>query len=504
MSLSIINTRACLGVGAPEITVETHLSAGLPGFAIVGLPEASVREARDRVRSALLNSGFTFPSQKITVNLAPADLPKQGGRYDLAVALGILAASEQIPASKLSRYEFLGELALSGEIRPVHGALAATLAAKSANRELILPVENGSESACLQDTSVRTATHLLEVTGFLNGCTELNQPLLEEDSPPELLSDLRDVIGQQHAKRALEIAAAGAHHLLLLGPPGTGKSMLAQRLTGLLPELSEEQARERAVIHSAAGHPVTSYHWYQRPFRAPHHSASPIALAGGGTIPRPGEISLAHHGVLFLDELPEFERRALEILRQPLESGDITISRSAGQLTFPARFQLIAAMNPCPGGYYRGERRRDSPEQILRYLRKLSGPLLDRFDLSVEVAALERGELTHPRAEGESSAEVRERILAAQQRMVSRAGKLNAHLSAAELKQYCTLSEQESLFLENAIHKLGLSVRAWHRILKVSRTIADLSDEPQIAHEHLAEALGYRAMERLLQELSRY
>lgn len=493
MSLAIVHSRAQSGVEAPPVTVEAHLANGLPSLALVGLPETAVKESKDRVRSAILTSGFDFPARRITLNLAPADLPKDGGRFDLAIALGILAASGQLPAERLDGLECLGELALSGALRPVQGVLPAALAARAAGRALLVPRANAEEASLASGLTVYAADHLLEVAAHFSGTTPLTpyaaQGLLRQVLP---YPDLADVQGQLAAKRGLLVAAAGAHNLLFSGPPGTGKTLLASRLPGLLPPLDEQEALEVAAIQSVASHGPLA-HWPQRPFRQPHHSASGPALVGGGSRPQPGEITLAHQGVLFLDELPEFDRKVLEVLREPLESGQIVIARARDKVRFPARFQLVAAMNPCPCGYLGdpGGRCRCTPEQIQRYRGKLSGPLLDRIDLHLTVAR-ETTSLNAPAPHGQSSAEVAAQVAAARQLQLRRQGCANAFLDLAGLRQHCRLDGVDQQWLEHACERLGLSLRAAHRLLKVARTLADLNATAEISRQHLAEALQYR------------
>jgi magnesium chelatase family protein len=493
MALAVLRSRALAGMAAPEVIVEVHLAAGLPSFTLVGLPEIEVKEARDRVRAAIQNCRFEFPARRITVNLAPADLPKESGRFDLAIALGILIASGQIRADHLDALEFAGELSLSGELRPVRGALAMCAQAAGSQRAFMLPAENAAEAALVRSATILPAKTLLDVCAHLGGTA----PILPFDgngapSPPTFVPypDLAEVKGQAPAKRALELAAAGGHSLLMSGPPGTGKSMLAQRLPGILPPMTEAEALESAAVLSVAGR-FDAECFGQRPFVATHHSASAPALVGGGGVPRPGEISLAHNGVLFLDELPEFDRRVLEALREPLETGHIRVARAARRAEFPARFQLVAAMNPCPCGYLGEARCRCTPDQIAKYRAKLSGPFLDRIDLMIEVPAVPESDLSARRS-GESSAAVRGRVVRAREAQIARQGKANALLTPEEIDQHCLPDCAGAQLLKQAMSRLDLSARAYHRILKVARTAADLAGTANIGGPHIAEAIHYR------------
>jgi len=492
MSLAVLYSRALTGMDAPQVVVEVHLANGLPSFTIVALPEAEVKESKDRVRAALQTAQFEFPARRITVNLAPADLPKESGRYDLPIALGILAASGQIPAAALSQYEFAGELALTGELRPVRGALAMTYKSYQSGRAFILPIESAVEAALVNDAVIYPAKNLLEVCAHLSGRTLLVQLDAQRQAHPIIYPDFSEVKGQSGPKRALEIAAAGGHSVIMSGPPGTGKSMLASRFVGILPSMAEDEALESAALQSLNGQ-YKLEHWKRRPFRSPHHTASGVALVGGGGVPRPGEISLAHRGVLFLDELPEFDRKVLEVLREPLESGHITISRAARQADFPAQFQLIAAMNPCPCGYlgHFNNKCRCTPDQVARYKGKISGPLLDRIDLHIEVAALKEDELTKA-ADAEASDVIRTRVEKARDLQLARQGKANFALGGREIDTHCPLDAAGLALLKTAISRLNLSARAYHRILKVARSIADLAGEVDIKPVHLAEAVQYR------------
>lgn len=587
MSLSVVYTRANLGVDAPLVTIEVHLSNGLPAFNLVGLPETTVKESRDRVRSAMINSDFEFPSKRITVNMAPADLPKGGSRFDLAIAIGIIAASDQLKRVDLSHFEFVGELALSGDLRPIQGALPMAFAASKSKRQLVLPKTNGDEASLVSAAQIIAASSLTEVYLHLSNKRKIAEHISKK-SPKAAPNhgDMSDIVEQYHAKRALEIAAAGSHNILFFGPAGTGKSMLANRLLSIMPELDEESALTSASIRSISGERICPATWRNRAFRQPHHTSSATALVGGGSYPKPGEISLAHKGILFLDELPEFGRHILDVLREPMETGEINISRAAQKVVYPADFQLVAAMNPSPTGDI--EDQRASPDQVLRYLNRISGPFLDRIDLQVNVPRIDLGKALQlkqqaketscdvlakqkrsnnvatmqvakcsnstvsanestctevtpsfsskhsdieamisikPEPAGatdnkqhsnsmsktaisttamivETSDVVKQRVIEAQARQMERQGKLNKCLSGKEIELYCPLSETESLFLSKAMQSMNLSMRAYHRTMRVARTIADLECAPRVNQQHLAEALSFRSFDRMLNELT--
>ena len=493
--LAKVYTRAGVGMEAPVVTIETHISGGLPSFAIVGLPEGAVRESKDRVRSAIMNSNFKFPQGRITVSLAPANLPKTGGRYDLPIAIGLLIASKQIkPQIIIEEFEFYGELGLDGAIRSTDGLLPAIIAASKDNHNVVLPKDDINQCALVDGIKAYPASSLLAVCGLLLAQDSVTKPSFKLDNTITYDKDLSQVKGQHHAKRALEIAASGGHNLLLIGTPGSGKTMLAQRMPSIMPPLIIDKALERASIYSVANKPLELSEMFVRPFRSPHHSSSAVALVGGGSTPKPGEISLAHEGVLFLDELPEFPRQVLEVLRQPLENGEVHLSRAQQQTTFPSSFQLVGAMNPCPCGYYGDGTTKChcTEDQINKYQSKISGPLLDRIDMILEVPPLPKDVLLNSDEQVETSETVRNRVLQAYKIQTSRQNKLNDKLETDELEKFVELDEDNKNLLDSVIEKLNLSARGYHRILKVARTIADLAQSEKVESEHLIEAISYR------------
>jgi magnesium chelatase family protein len=499
MELSVIYSRALVGIEAPLVQVETHLSNGLPSFHIVGMPETAVRESKERVRSALLNSSFNWPDRRITVNLAPADLPKEGGRFDLPIALGILAASQQLDCKRLADYEFLGELALDGSLRSVPGTINAAQASTALGRRLVVPCDCAGLAAYVPHSKIIPAADILTLCAHLNGRAPISPKVAVEGLQDLNYPDLNEVVGQGAARRALEIAACGAHNLLFFGPPGTGKTLLASRLPGILPPMGIEEALIGLSLRSICDSSDIGQH-LRRPFRAPHHSASPAALVGGGGKPRPGEISLAHGGVLFLDELPEFSRHALEMLREPMESGQITLSRARHKTTYPARFQLVAAMNPCPCGFAGDPDQscRCTPEQLHRYSQRVSGPLLDRMDLHIGVSRIPPGQLLSAIGRSEPSVAVRARVQAARERQLARQGCANAHIPHRQIVDLCSLDKIQNGYIDKAISRMNLSARAVHRSLRVARTIADLNGEEKVSTDHFNEALAYRNPELTL------
>jgi len=498
LSFACIHSRALVGMDAPLVKVEVHASNGLPSLSIVGLPETAVKESKDRVRSALLNSGFELPPKRITINLAPADLPKAGSRFDLAIALAVLVATNQLPAQALAGHEFYGELGLNGELRAVNGLLPALIKAKAEQQIAIIPQPGLVEASLLSEAQILGANHLLEVCQYLIQQSPLLSPPAQQAVSLNYAFDLADVRGQAQAKRVLEIAASGHHSLLMVGPPGSGKSMLAQRLVTLLPPMSEQEAIESAALRSIVGEPLVADQFFARPFRAPHHTSSASAVIGGGQNPKPGALSLSHHGLIFFDEMPEFKRDVIEALREPLETKQVHIARVKQFVTYPCASLFVGAFNPSPSGFFADDPRcTDSPDQIARYQRKISGPILDRIDLHLQVPAVEVDQLTAPADQNaQTSAQVRERVTLTRERQMVRQGCLNADLSVAQLEEYVQLPEPGLSFLKQGIARLNLSARSYHKILRLARTLADMADQSNVTTAHLAEALGYRSLER--------